>query len=134
MNTYIEAGSATSLVCAVAGSPGTATYAWYKVVDDGSTAVDGATDATYTISTPATADNGVYYCQVIMTVSGVANGPFPSETATLYVRCELLKYSNSLKKISKICILIRCTLPPGHITDHSLFSSCVCRYDGGHHG
>jgi hypothetical protein len=90
VNTYIEAGSATSLVCAVAGSPGTATYAWYKVVDDGSTAVDGATDATYTISTPATADNGGYYCQVTMTVSGVANGPFSSETATLYVRGKIL--------------------------------------------
>ena len=109
MNTYTEAGSATSLECAVVDNSGVATYAWYKVGDDG--AVDGATDATYTISTPASADNGAYYCKVTMTVSEVANGPFSSETATLYVRCELLRYSNSLKKISKICSFIRCTLP-----------------------
>jgi len=91
VNTYIEAGSATSLECAVVDNSGAATYAWYKVVVGGTdTAVDGATDATYTISTPATADNGGYYCQVTMTVSGVANGPFSSETATLYVRGKIL--------------------------------------------
>ena len=83
VDTYIEAGVATSLSCDVTGNDGTASYAWFKDGDD-STVLE--TSATYDITTPAYEQSGSYYCSVTMTVSSTANGPFNSASANLYVR------------------------------------------------
>ena len=85
VDTYIEAGVATSLVCDVADNDGTATYAWFKVGN--STVLNTA--ATYSIADPAYEQSGSYYCAVTMTVSSTANGPFNSAYANLYVRGKL---------------------------------------------
>lgn len=98
VDTFVEIASATSLVCAVVGADGaTPTYAWYKVVDGAAdSVVDGETGATYTISSPAWADNGDYYCQVKMTATvpnspATVDGPFDSDRATLHVRGTILQ-------------------------------------------
>lgn len=82
VDTYIEAGVATSLSCDVTGNDGTASYAWFKAGN--STVLSTAT--TYDIADPAYEQSGSYYCAVTMTVSSTANGPFNSASANLYVR------------------------------------------------
>ena len=71
----VTAGSAATFSVTATGD-GTLTYQWYK----SSTAISGATSATYTISSAATSDAGSYY--VTVTNSG---GTTTSSTVTLTV-------------------------------------------------
>lgn len=65
-------------------------YTWFK---DG-TAIGGETSIEYVTGSTIEDNGSEYYCQVIITVGAIVNDPFVSDTATLYVRCELHIFQN----------------------------------------
>lgn len=87
--TVIEGSSAS--VSITAFGAGTITYQWYK---DGSI-ISGATSNTYTISSVARSDSGIYYC-----IASVTGKSITSDNATLIVNfyfsvLELCSLSNT---------------------------------------
>jgi hypothetical protein len=113
----VSAGSSASFTVVASGS--SLTYQWYK----DSTAISGATSATYSITSAAASDAGSYYVVVTNSTGSVTSSTVTLTVNTTTAACDTTYVDSVLSAITTLESALGSTLTASTLYDSSTYSA-----------